>query len=62
MALRFKLKTLGLLMAALDAFIVLALLMPLITDGIPGLLGLVLAGIVFATLTRSWLTLLVIRS
>ncbi len=62
MAHRLKLKTLALLMAALDGFIVLALLAPLIAGGLPDFLGSALAGVLIATLVRSGLTLAVIRS
>lgn len=62
MAPRFKLKMLGLLMAALDVFIVLALLVPLIADGLPGVLGNALASAIIATLARSSLTLMTIHS
>ncbi len=62
MAPRFTLKTLALLMAALDGLIVLALLAPLITDGLSAFLKTTLAGLLIATLARSGLTLVIIRS
>ncbi len=62
MAPRFTLKTLALLMAALDGLIVLALLLPIVTADLPGFLGTALAGVLIATLARSGLTLAIIRS